>query len=419
MSSGKSFFRGPVGVFGGFRYELNPKVALVVERNGDSYIREQRLGSLEKRSDFGGSVEWSPTRFLTASLSFQHGDYVGLTLRTVGDFRVEPKRKLVGARGSADYKTNRFEFDDLKVKSFWYDNFLLDADRSGLRLQQASFAPGSSEVSLTVENMRYEQAGDAIRQALVLGELHLPNSYKQVRVDYKENNLPMGSIYYQRQRSDLQLEGVVLAADQRLSERLQISSPSRALRPSHRTEFNRPRLWLGADLGLRVQVMDPDAPLKSQQYLKTTAALELSDTLNLWSSFSVDIHNNFDGRRTSDSVLPRVRSEINKYLTEGESGVDSIYLEYKSDWTPLLYGRFYGGILEEMFGGLGGEILWSPFAKRWALGANLNWVKKRDYAKDFDFLEYSAITGHFSGYYASPWYNFDFAVHLGGYLAKI
>ena len=34
-----------------------------------------------------------------------------------------------------------------------------------------------------------------------------------------------------------------------------------------------------------------------------------------------------------------------------------------------------------MFGGVGGEFLWSPFMKRWALGLNLNWVKQRDFTR--------------------------------------
>ena len=38
-----------------------------------------------------------------------------------------------------------------------------------------------------------------------------------------------------------------------------------------------------------------------------------------------------------------------------------------------------------MFGGLGGEVLWSPFRKRWSVGLNVNWVKQRDFSKDFSY----------------------------------
>ena len=62
--------------------------------------------------------------------------------------------------------------------------------------------------------------------------------------------------------------------------------------------------------------------------------------------------NDFNTKRPSDSVLPRVRSEINRYLAEGENGIDSFYLEYKEMVAKDLMFRGYGGVLEEMFGGL-------------------------------------------------------------------
>ena len=42
---------------------------------------------------------------------------------------------------------------------------------------------------------------------------------------------------------------------------------------------------------------------------------------------------------------------------------------------------FMLGLLEEMFGGAGFELLYEPFASRWALGGNLNWVQQRDFDK--------------------------------------
>lgn len=415
---GKSFFRGPVGLFGGLHYNFAQNFALILERNSDSFLREQSLGSLKSSSALGIALAWSPTPFLTTSVNFQQGDYLGLTLRTVGDFKDNARRKFARVESSADREANPSVDGVNEFAAFWYENLLADADSTGLRLHQANFAPGSRQVGLKVENMRYEQAGDAIHQALVLSELHLPSDYDEVRIYFTEKGFPASTVIYQKKTPENSFTVSNFENNQNTSERVRIVSPGKVIRPSHTTDFQRPRLWLGADLGLRVQVMDPDAPLKRQLYLKGTANLEISDHLSLWSSYSLDIDNNFDNRRTSDSLLPRVRSEINRYLTEGENGVDSIYLEYKNALSPSLFIRSYAGVLEEMFGGLGGELLWNPFAKRWALGANLNWVKKRDYEKDLGFQDYSVLTGHVSGYYASPWYNLDFALHLGSYLAK-
>ena len=59
-----------------------------------------------------------------------------------------------------------------------------------------------------------------------------------------------------------------------------------------------------------------------------------------------------------------------------------------------------------------------PLKTRWALGFSLNRVRKRDFEKEFKMLDYMATTGFLSLYYASPFYDYDFGLHIGQYLAK-
>ena len=52
----------------------------------------------------------------------------------------------------------------------------------------------------------------------------------------------------------------------------------------------------------------------------------------LGGAIDMDITNNFDeSTRQSDSVLTRVRSDVVKYLTEGESGLDSLYIQKRGN----------------------------------------------------------------------------------------
>ena len=76
------------------------------------------------------------------------------------------------------------------------------------------------------------------------------------------------------------------------------------------------------------------------------------------------------------------------------------------------------GILEQMYSGVGLELLYMPFKSRFAFGASLNKLKKRGYKRDFDMLDYETSTAFLSMYYASPFFNYDFALHYGSYLAK-
>ena len=49
---------------------------------------------------------------------------------------------------------------------------------------------------------------------------------------------------------------------------------------------------------------------------------------------------------------------------------------------------------------------------------SLAYVKQRGFKRDFELLDYEVMTGFVSAYWATPWYNYDVAVHAGRYLAK-
>ncbi|MNO98932.1 hypothetical protein D3C76_906930 [compost metagenome] len=78
----------------------------------------------------------------------------------------------------------------------------------------------------------------------------------------------------------------------------------------------------------------------------------------------------------------------------------------------------YGGYLESMYAGVGGEVLYRPMGERWAIGTDLNWVKQRDFNQGFGLRDYDTITGHVTGYYRSSFEDILAAVSVGRYLAK-
>jgi hypothetical protein len=122
--------------------------------------------------------------------------------------------------------------------------------------------------------------------------------------------------------------------------------------------------------------------------------------------------------RTSDSQLPTVRTLLKDYLQQGESGIDELFLAKRGKLTPSIFFQAYGGILEEMYSGIGAEVLWRPLDRPVAVGINLNSVVQRDFDKLFGTRDYKTITGHVSVYWATPYRDFDVVAHAGRYLAK-
>ncbi|MFL2535639.1 MAG: YjbH domain-containing protein [Candidatus Azotimanducaceae bacterium] len=413
----ESFFRGETAFFGGLAYSI-PKLPLTaqVQYNSDAYQREVGQGSLARSNPWSLGFNWHVSPAITLGLSYQQQEYFGLTLRSRINFKKNPKRKFDPFYSVADDKGREQAPAWLDLDS-WYDNLLFDAERSGLRIYQVSAQPGSKTVGFELANDRYLLTADAVQQFLKLSEVHLPSRFNQIDVLLREGELSAPTISYVRKpkrQKKLQGEGRL---DQFSREGLKVLPPRKLLRPSHKTDFGYPKLAVGADLALRVQLMDPNEPLKHQLYVKGTARLALTDVSNVWSAYSLNVSNDFNTKRPSDSVLPRVRSEISQYLTQGETGIDTLFYEHKRSLFGGNYFRAYAGLLEEMFGGVGAEYLFEPFGARWAVGANVNWVKQRGYQKNFSFLDYETVTGHVSAFYASPWYNLDFGIHVGRYLA--
>ena len=121
--------------------------------------------------------------------------------------------------------------------------------------------------------------------------------------------------------------------------------------------------------------------------------------------------------RKSNSKLEHVRSDIVSYLKEGRNSLKTLQASYFQSLAPNWYGRVTAGIFEAMYGGIGAEVLFRPFGKKWALGAEINWVKQRDFNQLFRFRNYNTVTGHATLHYELPFYNMRAQVSAGRYLA--
>jgi hypothetical protein len=169
--------------------------------------------------------------------------------------------------------------------------------------------------------------------------------------------------------------------------------------------------------GLRTTIGRPEQFLLYQLLLRANVAVSFGPGLFANGAFGVNIADNFDKLRIpSDSVLPRVRSDIAEYLREGKTNIPYLKADYNFDIAPNLYGHVYGGLLEEMFAGVGGEVYYRPFDKPWVVGFDINYVKQRDYDQWFDLRDYSVVTGHATFGYIFP-ASIEARVRAGRYLA--
>lgn len=181
-----------------------------------------------------------------------------------------------------------------------------------------------------------------------------------------------------------------------------------------------PVVELSIDPNLRQDIGGNEDFYRWQLWLEGKGLLRLTRNLRLDASVGVNLLNNFEERSSnvSSSSLPKVRSNAPFYIRNSDAWINNLEAHYMTELSDDLYVRGSAGIIEMMFSGVGGEILYRPTDKDWAIGIDANYVVQRDFSGGFGLQDYDVVTGHLSFYKKLDFYNIDAAFRVGQYLAK-
>jgi hypothetical protein len=409
--SWKSFFRGPdIGAFGGVRYSIPEwRTDLVAAYNSDSYARERAFGTIKDASPVSFGVEWEATPGVRLGVSWQQGNQLAFKISASLDTRQPAPRKAPNGFGAARVPLEKPADFERGVE--WWPRMLKDVEASGLLVREVKQTP-EGELQVRYANGAYQVEADAIRRLLTLTELYVPTGVSSVSLTGESLGMPTHTVKYRRpgreSTSLLQQPG-----------RLDLLPPQAIETPDHQRDFRYPNVGFDVGLDLRTYLFDPDHPFLYQLSASIRGSVDFGDGWSLNGRWMQNITSQFDRiQRAGNSALPPVRTDQTQYLQQGKSGIDNLALVKRGKLRDDIYYQAYGGILEEMYSGVGGEVLWRPFDKSYAIGVNVNAVQQREFDKMFGLRDYRTLTGHVSLYWATPWYDFDVAVHTGRYLAK-
>lgn len=120
----------------------------------------------------------------------------------------------------------------------------------------------------------------------------------------------------------------------------------------------------------------------------------------------------------ADSDLPRVRTYLNEYADNTDLGIYNLQYTRTARISKNWFGMGYAGLLEQMFAGVGGEVLYRPFNSPVAFGLDANYVHQRDFDTQFDFRHYDTVEGHATMYLDTGIKDILARVSVGRYLAR-
>ena len=408
------FFSGSkVGVFGGVSHSFESlPVTAMLEFNPDQYDKDFRNGVPRPESPWSAGLSWHALPGVDLRLSLQHGGQIGVGFRSYLDTKAElPRREP--ERFISSYYLSQRDLPPQINKNKWYARLLYDVERSGLLLIEGTISLNGTQAKLVIGNTSYSLWSDAVGRHTALADLHLPATVKSIHFIIEEAGHRSATIVVPRPSTTL------FKNPRTTKNKVRILAGGTLVKPQHRTGFVTGKINNTLSVKSRFQLFDPDDPARYQIFADLSSEYALSNHWAVKASFAVDIENNFDEsqRQESDSVLPNVRSNVARYLADGDSGLEKLIIEGRNTIGRSFHYRAVAGYFETMFAGAGGEVLYWPTKSRIAVGASLAYAKQRDYDRRLGFLDYDVLTGHISAYWATPYYNFDIAIHAGQYLA--
>ena len=400
------WFRGPVSPFGGLEWDVNDRLSVKAEYSTDAYVAETTRGVFSNRSRFNFGIEYQVSPALRVGGYWLYGSEIGVSLQ----LQVNPKQppvpyRLAGPRPiieRPDRQTNPAAYDEtwITVKNgpvVIRDALGEELAENGIRLHSVSVEATRAETRVSSD--RFDNFAVLTgRTARAMARI-LPPSVEVFDIVLVTNDLPVSRVTLLR--SDLEALEFQPDASALLLSRTVISDSDP--KPQGRTALVDgfyPNFRWSIGPYLRPSFFDPDRPIRADSGLFAMAQYRFAPG---WQVFGEVRHrlvgNIADASRPSDSVLPRVRTDALLYAQATDTSLEQLVLSRQWKPGPTTYARINIGYLEQMFGGISGELLWKPVDSRLAIGIELNYVKQRDFDQGFGFQEYKVATGHLSAYY--------------------
>lgn len=163
---------------------------------------------------------------------------------------------------------------------------------------------------------------------------------------------------------------------------------------------------------------DPSGALRYELAMGITYDRRLDEGLYLNSALRLDLLENVSGvTQPSNSLLPHVRTDVAEYKRGDRLKLNRLLINKYVMPAERIYMRASAGFYEEMYRGLGGQILYLPRDSRWAADVAVDALQQRGYKGWLDKLDYKTVTGLASLHYRLP-YDITATARAGRFLAR-
>jgi len=414
------WFRGNASLFGGIEIFV-PKgngLKLKLELDPLDYNEFSALNRVDaiyqlrkKDSKYNIGISYPYNDYLTLSASYIKGNTFNLSF-TIGATFNDKLTKKPTFRPEIDSQ-NKF----IDTKKSFYSDLLLNLNKNNLLLQTASLTDSSLRIAISTSDHRNSIRASS-RAAFIANKVLDEYSFNIASIDVNSVNVGIGlnTISYKSRH----LNAGTKTPYEVIKNQSEIftGNGNGYLDNEFKPKVSFPVIFSSTSPTIVSHIGSPEKFYFGGVALQNVSEIQFSRKLLLSTELLLSVANNFENTIVGpSSKMEHVRTDIVEYLKNGTSYINRMQLDYI--WSPRdnLYAKISGGIFEQMYGGIGGEILFIPFDGNFSLGFESYYVKKRDFDQRFNFLDYSTHTSHIN-------FNYDFFSGLelnlsyGRYLAK-
>ena len=408
------WFSGPTGVFGGVEYNLRKYGLKLIAEYDSSDPQMNPSNPMVVKNKLNLGLNYHLSNSFQLGMSFDRGTNFRLSFSLKGNFYEDtlpkPRPKNVV---SLNYEQKKKIIEDPEIFYRSLNKSLRDED---IFIQSASLK--KEEASVSIGTTRFRSLPRMAGRSVAIVSALSPDDINKINIHIMNGDFEVATFMINREKFDAAKKSKGSVSEILKRSNLESNSNTPLISNSlFNPTINFPEFSWNMSPALKHQIGGPEGFYLGQLFWKTDTTIKFRRNLSLYTSFGINLYDTFNNfNNSSQSSIPHVRSDIQDYLSEGKNNLQRMQLEYMVSPYKDLFIRADIGLLEEMFGGLGGEILYRPFTKNYSLGFSLHRVKQRGYKQRFSFKEYESTTGHASLYYDFPM-GISAQASLGKYLA--
>lgn len=421
MPSGpEEWFTGrQVGLFGGVEY-FTPLdgLSLKLDWGADRYLAEKTAMDFNVPSPWSVGVNYAPTPWMDMGAAVVGGDKIMATLSLKSLIQKWPGRsdKKSETPPLRPHRTDQvlpaqMAFDAAKYSAMMVHDIRRNARSVWARFEADPDRSMPAQIGHAARHMA-NHAGADIEEILITPEVYTLHG-PPVRI--MRRDLEQAVIRHQGSPQEMWRKAGLNApvpADLRDGPDVHAHGPA-----ARRMALNNVRFILD----LQTSLSEEDSGI----LYRTSGIVDF--TMRFWGRWMGNIGlrvNGPDNLSQLDLIRPQsilpVRSNVQRFAAQRVS-IDRLYEAYlRSSPDGNWHGMAAMGYVEEMYAGYGGEVLYRPHGKTWALGAEAWYALKRD-PETFLGLGLNGdhlISGHLKTWYEIPQTDLTIGFKAGRYLAE-